>query len=110
MTTLNILGYEYDVIREKTVEELGFCGQIDSNGQLIHIATDMTIQQLVSTILHEILEALNYHMCLGLDHDTVSRLETGLYQTLTSNGVNIDLLASGLISIRARLRLEDPEA
>jgi hypothetical protein len=45
-----------------------------------------------SIIIHEILEALNYHLELELPHRTISALESGLYQTLHDAGVDLQLL------------------
>lgn len=47
-------------------------------------------------MLHEVLEALNYHLNLGLAHPAIQALEGGLYQVLTQNGVSLKPLTREL--------------
>lgn len=42
-------------------------------------------EQQESSLIHEILEALDYHYELKLEHRTISILETALYQVLKDN-------------------------
>ena len=53
-------------------------------------------QAQASGILHEILEALRYHLEMPLDHQTLMSLEAGLFQALNDNGVNVLALLDGL--------------
>lgn len=89
---MNILGYEYDV-EYSTVSGLnGNAGECDLSNQTLRLATDIKMDAISSTLIHEILEALNYHLELDLKHNQISSLETGLFQVLSSNGVDLSLL------------------
>jgi len=48
-----------------------------------------------SSVLHEMIEALNYHLDLKLQHETIMQLEAGLYQCLKDNGVDLSSLVKG---------------
>lgn len=89
MGKLKILGYEYAVERREDVHAMDAFGKMNAKAQTIPIASDLAEEQAISTILHEIIEALNYHLDLKLKHDTIMRLESGLYQVLTDNGVDL---------------------
>ncbi len=41
--------------------------------------------QMESTLLHEIIEALNWQMNIGISEEKICQLEAGLYQTLKDN-------------------------
>ncbi len=87
--TINILGYIH------TIEYPGDGRTMDADGRFqgdklnIQIATGQSSQHEESVMLHEIIEAINWHLALNLDHSTITQLETGLYQTLTQNGVSL---------------------
>jgi hypothetical protein len=90
---MKILGYQYGIIRDRNSEEMGSMGKLHVKPQKIQIATDLTEQQEASTVLHEIIEALAYHLEMKLDHQDVMGLEAGLYQVLTDNGIDLSPLA-----------------
>lgn len=58
-----------------------------SCGNDLEIVIDSTlpVQNQESTLLHEILEQINYRYELGLSHDKITILETALYQVLKDN-------------------------
>lgn len=87
---INILGYEYEVNLSQTEKQIGGqLGNLDGKYLLIDIASDMNPQQILSTLLHEIIEAINFHSQLNLPHESISLLEAGLFQILTANGVDL---------------------
>jgi hypothetical protein len=94
MKKIKILGYYYDVIYSPPTEK----GGMDEPGrshilkQIIILDPLVNIQAQQSTLLHEILEALNYHLALKLEHQSIMSLEAGLYQVLNDNGVNLSPL------------------
>ncbi len=94
MKNLKILGYDYEVRYSPPRHEGGMDASGCSNAghQIIVIDPLMCKQEQQSTLLHEILEALNCHLELCLNHQTVSSLEAGLYQVLKDNGVNVGAL------------------
>ena len=54
----------------------------------------MPRQTNVSTTLHEIIEAVNAHLFLGLNEKQIRGIEVGLFQALRDAGINIDKLSN----------------
>ena len=86
---LNVLGYKYALKSVLPTDTLDAHGRFIPRTQEIHIADDLSKEEKVSVILHELLEGINYHLELELEHKAITCLETALYQVLTSNGVNL---------------------
>lgn len=86
---LKIAGYDYAVEYKKMEENMvgNSCGCHRAASQGIWIEETMHQQQKESVLLHEIIEAINFHSQLKLDHSTISTLETGLYQVLKDNAL-----------------------
>jgi len=89
---MKILGYSYkieqlgkDVMRGNS----GFC---NFDNKLLQVSVDLDKDMKESTLLHEIIEALNYHMELELKHNQIMSLEAGLHQVLNDNGVELSPL------------------
>jgi len=88
-SSLKIAGYEYSVVyevhrsRDRGSNNPASC---NSKAQTIWIDTDQHRESQESSLIHEVLEALDYHYELGLSHQTIATLETGLYQVLRDNG------------------------
>ena len=93
---MNILGYSYQLVENVDSDFIGAFGRKHVKNQIIQIATDLVEQQRVSTVLHEIIEALNYHLELELEHSKIMALEAGLYQVLTENGIDLNPLIKEL--------------
>jgi surfactin synthase thioesterase subunit len=89
---MNILGYIYEIDRTQTEDTLASMGRCMGKMLKIEIAKELNSQQAQSTILHEFIEAINFHLNLQLEHRTIAALETGIYQVLTSNGVDLSPL------------------
>jgi hypothetical protein len=96
---MNILGYEYTIDMTQREDQLGSLGRC--SGKLLHIdiANDMNPQQTQSTMLHEIIEAINYHLQLHLEHGVIAALETSLYQVLTVNGVDLGAIVPASLKV-----------
>jgi hypothetical protein len=94
---MKILGYEYSVDISKREDELGYLGLYTGKLLIIEIAKEMNIQQTQSTVIHEIIEAINFHLRLSLPHQTIAGLETGIFQTLVDNGVDLSPLLKDAI-------------
>ena len=89
---MKILGYDYEF--EKNVNDhTGSYGWFDAKSLTIQIADNLNKQQKESTILHEILEALSYHLMLEIGNNIIMPLEAGLYQVLTDAGVDLSPLS-----------------
>ena len=88
MALIKILGYTYEII-EGNSERMDALGRYHVREQKIQIASNMCNEQKVSTVLHEIIEALDYHLEFNLNHNIIQALESTLYQVLTDNGVDL---------------------
>ena len=92
---MKILGYTYKIVRSKTSKELdNAAGDCDPITGIIRIAKNMPRQTNVSTTLHEIIEAVNAHLFLGLNEKQIRGIEVGLFQALRDAGINIDKLSN----------------
>ena len=89
---MKILGYYYRIVADGDVDNMGSCGRLHAKSQKIQIATDLCEQQKVSSVLHEIIEALNYHLELKMQHEVIMSLEAALYQVLSDSGVDLSPL------------------
>lgn len=86
---LKILGFNYEV---KVVETNNLDEDIrgDCNTETLTITVRNT-KMINSTLLHEIIEAINFHLELNLQHEAISQLETALRSILTENKLlNLD--------------------
>ena len=93
MKQLNILGYKYRLDTSKSLSEMdGKVGLCDLDNKVLTIANNVDSDMIDSTLLHEIVEAINYHLELGLEHRQIMGLEVGLHQSLSDNGINLDNL------------------
>jgi hypothetical protein len=84
---LKIGGHIYTVkhrdrFREDGVEKTGSCLSVHTT---LWIDNNPSKSQQESTLIHEILEALNNENELNLTHQQISTLECGLYQVLKDN-------------------------
>jgi hypothetical protein len=94
--SLNILGYTIDTDFSRSSDELGdVVGRCSPDMLYIRIASDMPYQSKISGMVHEIIEVINSQLQLNLEHETICRLETSLFQTLTMNGVDLSPLIEG---------------
>ena len=89
---MKILGYEYEVIRDQAVNDLASMGRCQASSLKIHVASDLAKQQAESTMLHEIIEALNFHLSFDMEHRVIMGIEAALYQCLVDNGVDLSPL------------------
>ncbi|HNU72888.1 MAG TPA: hypothetical protein PKL48_14390 [Thermodesulfobacteriota bacterium] len=89
---MNILGIECPVFLCNDEEMGSAAGTFQGTYPRIRIRETTDKQTRESTTLHEVLEALNWRLNLDLKHETIMRLEAGLYQVLTQNGVDLSPL------------------
>ena len=89
---IQILGHEYKVcLDEDTILEQGVdYGLIDFDACTIYIDPRIKKSFKQETLLHEILEALNYHLALGLKRDAqLVPLSESLYKVLSENHIHM---------------------
>lgn len=89
---MKILGYDYIVTFDGDANTMGAMGRLHPKILKMQIAKDLNPQQVNSTIIHEVIEALDEHLELELRHPTIMALEAGLYQFLVDNGVDLSPL------------------
>jgi hypothetical protein len=91
---MNILGYDYSLRFSKIKEMLGNVGTIDFDSKLLTVALDVSTEDQLSIVIHEIIEAINYHLELELTHKQICALEVGIFSVLKSAGVNLTPLVN----------------
>jgi len=79
---LKIGGLIYEV---RQVLGLADSGNQDDSNLVILLNKGLKQEQKESTLLHEIIEAINSANDLGLTHQTIQTLEASLYQVLKDN-------------------------
>ena len=87
--TLRILGHDYTVEER---DDLGAFGKASLSYGRIYLAPDITPEQRTSTLLHEAVEMMNVQLELNMTHSAIYGVETGMYQFLTENGVDLSPL------------------
>lgn len=80
-------GYTYpvkmvEVVNRSYPERIG---EINSMKQEILIDKNLTTEQKESVFLHEVLHAIVWMMCIGLEENQIMQLERGLYMVLKEN-------------------------
>lgn len=85
---LKIFGYNFSLHYVGSVDS-AHLGHSRVPTEQMSIAGGMTPAQTASTILHEILEVIKSQLNLDVSHQAIAALETGLYQVLTENGVDL---------------------
>jgi len=86
---MKIFAYNVTIDRNGTQDEIGAFGKYHPITLKIQIASDLCKQQMESTLLHEIIEAVNSIMKLELNEQTIMILEASFYQILTENGIDL---------------------
>lgn len=91
---MRILGYNYGIIRDLDMKDIenGNAGLVDLDKHLIYVGNDMDDDSKTSVIIHEIIEAINYHLELKLKHPQIMAFEVGIHQVLVENGVDLSPL------------------
>ena len=94
--TINILGYIYSIEYPGDNRTMGTTGKVRFDSFRIQLANNNEPQELRSTMLHECIECINYHLNLNFEESTIARLEVSLFQVLTQNGVDLTPLLEEL--------------
>ena len=82
---IRIGGIRYEVEYVDSHEISGSLGRFMSNPAKMLIAAHAAQDVQKSTLLHEVIEALNFQMELGLKHRQIMSLEHGLFQVMRDN-------------------------
>jgi hypothetical protein len=87
---LKIIGHKYTIKKAKHLSESnGTVGTCCPNLLRIKIGINYPLPRQKEALLHEIIEALNYHLELKLEHPVLSALSEGLYQVLRDNKIRL---------------------
>jgi GTPase Era involved in 16S rRNA processing len=84
---INVLGLTYKVSEQENVcvDSLTALGLCDFAKQKIVLDKNQCQEQKESTLLHEIIEAINNQLELEIPHRVMSALETSIYQVIQDN-------------------------
>lgn len=81
-----IAGIDYKVsFKENLARDNGTVGTFCGNNTEIRIDSGIPEQRKEKTLLHEILEGINYEYDLDLEHRKISVLETAIFTMLKDN-------------------------
>ena len=91
-STLKIGGHDYIISQNPTCQIDGqvCCGIHNGSRELIEVNPSYPIGTQKSTLLHEIIEAIDWMHELKLEHRVICTLEEGLYQVLKDNKLHFD--------------------
>lgn len=89
---MKILGYDYKVTPVANMGEHGCLGLFVPKVSELSFDCTMDQQGKESTVLHEIIEALSWHLGLEMTEAQIRGIEAGLYGTLTGAGVDLGRL------------------
>jgi len=83
---VKIVGHEYEVVMTpRLFASDATSGVCDTARHTITLDENFAESHVAETLLHEIIEGLNYHLELELDHRILSALSEGLFQVLRDN-------------------------
>jgi Zn-dependent peptidase ImmA (M78 family) len=80
--------YKIEFVKKLIVDReniLGFC-EYGKDEKMISINSSQSLSEIRSTIVHEILHALDYEYKIGLKHEQVYALERAISDFLIENG------------------------
>lgn len=83
---MKIMGYNYRIQLKNSRKWYGECSTKKAR---IRLSTRQSRQVMTGTMLHEILEVLNYYLELGLNHQGITALESGIHQVFCDAGVDL---------------------
>ena len=95
INSLDILGHSVKVtLEDDLARQHGKDGHFDPRKSEIKIDAGLTPDTKLSVLIHEVLEAIDTHLKLDLDHDAVlCKVEAALFQVIMANNLfNPDLL------------------
>jgi len=85
---MKILGHNYKIIFDNKLDFNDRTAAQCSVGDLwIKISSLHPDTRQQEGLLHEIMEALNYHLALKLEHEKIEAFSEGLFQVLNDNGL-----------------------
>lgn len=87
--SVNICGIKYP-IKQLTEDEMhGKMGQWKTNPTCIKIMNEANNDMQAVTLIHEVIEAINWQLELDLKHRQICGLATSIYQVFKENNLRI---------------------
>ena len=86
ITSIRILGHDYTV---EVRDALGAFAKSCYSDTRIIIDCDQVDDHKISTLLHEVIELINIQLELKMEHSQICGMETGVYQFLVENGIDL---------------------
>ena len=84
---LHILGHTYNVRpHQQLASDDGTPAQVNKRTQEIRYDPSFTSSNIQESIIHEMFEAINYHLEIGLEHKQITALSEAIFDTLKRNG------------------------
>ena len=88
---IKILGHEYDLIYDPNwMKQENLQGSFRANALKIIIDSSLPPSTQKEILLHESIEAINYHLELKLEHHQISALSEVLFQIIRDNKLKFD--------------------
>lgn len=97
-TSLRILGKSWEVAEAPT--DFTHAGSCNRDYQKIVVATNLPLDNVKDTLLHEVLHAVGYCMATKLTEDQVAALATGLLAVFLDNPALMEFLNVGSTAAR----------
>jgi len=83
---LRICGMNCKIEKVKNyARDYTFLGTFCGNDSIIKLDNDLKLEVEQKTLLHEIIESINYQFELDLEHNKISTLETALFGIIKDN-------------------------
>lgn len=91
---MKICGLDYKMLRvDAGPDEIKFYGRHDPDNLTIKIAVNGVNKQVqMTTIIHEIVEAINWRFGMAMKEQDILSIEMGMYGALSSAGVDLSPL------------------
>jgi len=91
--SIRIAGHDVRVRQVKSIQKNTFLGEADHVTNTIYIAQNchnkkVAKDQIIDTLLHEILHHLDDKLKIGLGEKKVTLLSAGLFQVLSDNNID----------------------
>lgn len=93
---ITVFGHDIS-INKMNGPDVGAFGHMKHGTNEIFINENTSPSQQVSTLIHEIIEFINFQLELNLTHPQICGLETGLYQALAGNYLLGNQLMEGIL-------------
>ena len=94
---MRILAFDYEMVAlDIPFDQSSLLGRHNGPEGTIKICMDQSKQSRISTVLHEVIESINWQLNLGLEEKQVIGLEVGLFAVARDNNINLEMLVRDL--------------